>query len=302
VSTFDTVRFSLDGSGHWTDSHDLPEGWSNTDALFIEGNEVRRSRIRQHDATGLRIGGPPEGALWVEASLPRLVHPVNGILLKPDELPSAVASLKALVKQAAETSTLGDLTRCDLALNFLIEPSLAIRSLRGISHPRIRRAGKEFFDSGLDWPGHKVHARLYDKGLEQNGVRGGPMRLEFQLRGKSALPAVWNGTSLDASIAHQSYRRLALGFQPRPLAAPTSVIEFLAWLHESGVEIDGVRPLEVFIAMKACPRYRRRLRAKVLRAKAGQFVLDLDSLLPVEGFPDFHDCLPVSTTALAMAA
>jgi hypothetical protein len=236
----------------------------------------------------------------VETSLPRLLHPSNGILLKPSEMPASVSRLRNLLALAAPDAALGQMTRADLVLHFRMDPDDAIQAFRGIPHPKVRRAAREFFGTGLEWPGDHVHIRFYDKLREMEQRRGDIMRLEFQLRGRKQLPAIWDGSAFDMVTAHLFYRRLALGFEPRSLSRPSDLVGFLAWLERNAGTVKGQRPLDVYLAMKK-PEYGRQLRASVRRASVPELVLDFRELLEPDSLPDFIDCYPTPKPVLQVA-
>jgi hypothetical protein len=295
MSTLDTVRFDLKPAA-WTGK--LPPGWKDIRGTRSELHGTEKTdtgyRMLQHQTTGLRVGGSPSDALWLETSMPRLVHPSNGILLRPGQVPLAVERCRELLDAAAPASSLEEMTRADLALHFREHPDNVIQALRGLKHPKVRRAAREFFGTGLEWPGANVHARFYDKRMEQDRRPGDVMRLEFQVRGRKHLPAIWNGRDFDMATAHRSYRRLALGFQPRPLTRPADLAGFLAWLDRSNVLVRDERPAEVFLSMKSSVRYRQHLRAQMRRAIVPEFVLDFTRLIPETGSPEWIDCPPDS--------
>jgi hypothetical protein len=247
----------------------------------------------QEPASGLRIGGDHAAPAWLEVSLPRVVHPSNGYLLRPEQTPAAVAAVRDMLATVAPGATLGDPTRLDLVAHLPIYPPDAIDSFRDLPHPKVRRRSREFFGSGLEWPGDGVHVRLYDKSLEQNGVRGDVTRLEFQLRRRKYLPSCWDGVNFDSLGLHHCYRRLALAFEPRRLVRPRGVSELLAWLTLEGVVVNGQRPLDAYLAGRS-ERQRRRILRAIQAAQVRYVALELDAMLPLGTWPEWIDVPPVT--------
>ena len=294
MSTLDTVRFDL-FPAPW--GNEVPRGWRDLQGGRREtrGAEITATayRILQHEESGLRVGGTPSEPEWLEVSLPRLLHETNGILLKPEEVPAAVERMRGLLADVVPATALSDLTRADLVNHFRFRPEDVIQAMRGLPHPKVRTKGREFFGTGLEWPGSKVHIRFYDKRAEQDGVPGDIMRLEFQLRGRKHLPAIWDGASFDCATLHGYYRRLVLQFEPRKLARPSDLAGFLAWLDRSGILVEEQRPLEVYLSLKSNAKYRQRLSAKVRAALVPELVLDFNRLLPAGGWPVWIDFEPL---------
>lgn len=293
----DTVRFAFDGPVDWT--KDVLDGpWrevATAQVRVVCGDiEESSSRLFQHEPSGLRVGGGGAAATWCEVSLPRMIYGDNGIVLKPEDCAASWGRLKALVATAAPGSQFKRLTRIDLVHQFKADPREWIAMLRDIPHPKIRRKCKEWFDSGLTWPGSRVFINLYDKLLEKTGrLQGDIARLEFQIRGRDIPAGLWSAADgFNFSACYQAYRELCLGFVPRPLPAPTGLTQFLSWLDSSAVTIGGVRPLEVWLASKS-RRSRYRIKAAVRRSVCPEKRIRFAELLPADHYPEWTDCLVV---------
>jgi hypothetical protein len=142
--------------------------------------------------------------------------------------------------------------------------------------------------------------RFYDKGAEMNSAPSDYMRLEFQLRAKALAkaPCLWDGKTLIAENARTHYRDLALGFEPKPVANPSSLLHFLALLHREQVQVLGQSAVEVYLATGKNEKYRRRVRAQIQGIEVPDFILYLPELLPIDAWPTFHDCLPLEAAEL----
>lgn len=287
----DTVRFSI-GPTDWS-KEILPAGWVEDAASKMRticgDYEASGSRLCKHEPSGLRVGGSAEAAEWLEVSLPRLVYLHNGILLRPEDLPTAYAELKKLLTIAAPAASLKRLLRLDLVCQFAADIREWIPMLRNVQHPRVRRKAKEWFDSGLTWPGQYHHVNLYDKNLEKFKTPGNVARLEFQLKGRAIPEGLWTSEGFDFHACYGHYRKLCMGFAPVPLPAPSNLIEFLAWLDRSGCVVDGMRPVERFLASKSRAqqfKLRRALRSASYEVKR----IDWAELLPASSFPAWVDC------------
>lgn len=287
----DTVRFSV-GPEDWS-KEILPSGWVEDAAAKIRtvcgDYEESGSRLCKHEASGLRVGGSAQAAEWVEVSLPRLVYEHNGLLLRPEDLPKAYATLQKLLTCAAPAASLKRLLRLDLVCQFAADIREWIPMLRNVRHPRVRRKAKEWFDSGLTWPGQYHHVNLYDKSLEKFKRPGNVARLEFQLKGRAIPEGLWTSEGFDFQGCYAHYRKLCMGFEPVPLPVPSNLIEFLAWLDRSGCLVDGVRPVERYLASKSkAQRYKLR---KALQSASYQVKrIDWCELLPASSYPVWVDC------------
>jgi hypothetical protein len=302
MSTFDTVRWDL-AVHPW--GVNVPAGWAErtgTSSTIESGKDQRLNHYKmlQHEQSGLRVGGDAYSARWLEVSLPRLLHGSNGYLLRPDQIPEAITRVQALLAQVAPNASLVELTRADLVVNLFVDRVASIAALRGVRHPRVRGYPKEYFETGLDWVGTRVVVRFYDKGAEMNSAPSDYMRLEFQLRAKALAkaPCLWDGKTLIAENARTHYRELALGFEPKPVANPSSLLHFLALLHREQVQVLGQSAVEVYLATGKNEKYRRRVRAQIQGIEVPDFILYLPELLPIDAWPTFHDCLPLEAAEL----
>lgn len=287
----DTVRFSV-GPVEWS-KEILPTGWVEDAASKMRtvcgDYEASGSRLCKHTSSGLRVGGSAEAAEWVEVSLPRLVYAHNGIVLRPEDLEKAYATLERLLTIAAPAARLNKLLRLDLVCQFQADVRDWIVMLRNSPHPRVRRKSKEWFDSGLTWPGQYVYVNLYDKSLEKFKRPGNVARLEFQLKGRAIADGLWTSAGFNFQACYNHYRTLCLGFEARSLPAPSNLVEFLAWLDRSNVLIEGLRPVDVYLGHKGRSQ-RYNLRKQIRRASYEVKCIDWQSLLPESSFPEWVDC------------
>jgi hypothetical protein len=302
MSTFDTVRFNLEPQ-LWA-SH-FPSDWQQTGGtkeLIDDQGHLRVTRWRrlQHKASAMRVYGDADSARSLEVSLPRLYYGSNGYLLKPSDAPKALGVVRAKLREVSPSASLSELTRADLALHLEVDRIAALASLRGVKHPRVRSYPREFFGSGLEWLGTRLVVRLYDKRLEQDHVPGDTLRLEFQLGTKALAkaPRMFDGKNLLVENARDCFRDLALAFTPKPVTAPTSLVEFLAALQKADVYLQGRPALDVFLGMKKSEKYRARVRKRVQAADVPEFILYLDDLLPLSAWPNLVDLAPLEDLSL----
>jgi hypothetical protein len=208
-----------------------------------------------------------------------------------------------MLSQVSPLASLLELTRADLALHLEVDRIAALASLRGVKHPRVRSYPREFFGTGLEWLGTRLVVRLYDKRAEQDGIPGDTLRLEFQLRTKALAkaPRLFDGENLLAENARDCFRGLALAFTPKPVASPTSLVQFLALLQKADVYLQGRPALEVFLGMKRSEKYRAHLRRSVQAADVPEFILYLDDLLPLAAWPKLVDLPPIDVISECVA-
>lgn len=246
-----------------------------------------------HKETGLRVGGSSLTSSWMEVSLPRLFYGSNGYLLRAEHMNPALFSAFDLASEVLVDYIKPEkLTRYDLCHHFVGEAKDYVCSLRGLKHKRVRRVAVEWFESGLEWPGTNVFIRLYDKNEEMNNSPGEIQRLEFQLR-KTALRNIWSlEKGLSPEKCFKQYRDLAGEFASRSVPRIGSVNDFLCWLRTEKVRVNGIDPVERFLASKSrASRYRiekdlNSVRLDFFDAKfTSQLPLSIEDL-------QYIDCIP----------
>lgn len=288
----DTLRVDIEAH----DWKGVPaSGWRSVEAkgakLLLDGSrEEFTSLLYQHEESGLRIGGSVQNPRWVEVSLPKLIHGSNGILLKESECERSTSLLRDLVEQCvvAPNYCVGA-SRIDLVGQFDGKLQEWNSALRRVPHEKVRRPGLEFFNSGLVWPGKYMHARLYDKGLEQTGKPSNVVRLEFQTR-SGVIPknVVGPGARINYSAAYRAYSRFCRGFVPRRVPKITKIAELLAWCELCSFEYNGLTPTESYLAGLK-PRQQRNIRQALSKIRLAYFNIDWDELVPASGSPRFVD-------------
>lgn len=289
----DTVRFSLENVPF--KGLELP-GWEKYVGIRLgDDGESLESVQYKHKETALRIGGQGNLSSWLEVSLPRLFYGSNGILLRPSDIDSATIAAFDLASHVLVDYVRPEkLTRYDLVHHFLGNAKDYVASLRGLRHQRVRKVAVEWFESGLEWPGTNVYIRLYDKLAEMEKRAGEVQRLEFQLR-KKALRAVWDlRKGFDSEKLYQQYRDLCGGFSTRKVPRLGSVSELLCWLRQEKVQINGIDPVERFLASrKKTQRYV--LEKELNTVRLGFFDANFMACLPDRlDQLEFIDCLPTS--------
>jgi hypothetical protein len=284
----DTLRIRLEGRD-WKIG--ASASWK---ASFSTRREIRENEqvesggvLCEHEETGLRVGGPLLPS-WAECSLPKLLFGHNGKLLREEHCEAAMTRLRGLVGEVVKGAEFGEASRLDLTGQFAGELRDWNAGLRRVTHKQVRRTGLEFFDSGLVWPGKYLHARLYDKGLEQSGTPGHVVRLEFQTRAGLIPGGVVTAGKIDYGAAYQAYRRFCKGFSPRSVPRIKKLVDLLVWCEQSGFSRDGMTPTELLLASMSV-RHQRRVRASIAETQLQHFNIDWDRLVPPVGNPAFVD-------------
>lgn len=291
----DTIR-AVFGPCDWKSDFFRPGLWKwvDMDRTEVEGEDLLldSSRRSVQEYRGFRVGGSREAATWAEVSLPRLIWNENGMVIHDQEiLNEAWAEFLGLLGQVCDYRKEElSLSRVDLVWQFKGDCGEWAFLFSGVRHARVRRPQVRY-SRGLVWPGDEVHIRMYDKRLERDKMAGDHLRLEFQLRG-DRVPALMCGDQLDFALAYQTYRQLCLGFSGVASVADIgNQAEFLAWLDQSEVAVEGRRPLEVYLGTVS-ERHARRIRKAVAQANLRKRSVALEDLLPVSGCPEPYNLLP----------
>lgn len=250
----DTVRFLISGEITPSDLH----GWKKTEGSRLDEERGSIEWINlQHDSSGLRVYGVHGLAQNVEVSLPRVIKPHNGYLLRPDEVNQAYMKAIDLVEHVVPGVSIDKLSRYDLVLHFLGYIWDYMDSLRGLKHKRVRRKCCEFFESSIEWPGKDIKIRLYDKLLEMTGTHGEIQRLEFQLRGKALEDVFSPDCGFHVERLYDQYKRLCGGFTARSVPKVTGVGDLLVLLDRNKVKVSGVDLVGRFMhSLSRSSRYR----------------------------------------------
>lgn len=294
----DTVRFKLNPVRFR--GLELP-GWEMYKRIAPgeDGSPVESSWY-QHKETALRIGGPSDQSSWMEVSLPRLFYGSNGYLLRPADMNSAAVAAFDLASDVLVDYVAPEgLSRYDLVHHFTGEARDYVCSLRGLKHKRVRRVAVEWFESGLEWPGTNVYIRLYDKRAEMERKPGDIQRLEFQLR-KKALNAVWSlDKGFDATKCFNQFKDLSAQFSTRSVPRIGSMNELLCWLRSEKVTVNGIDPVERFMATRSRAQ-RYRIEKDLNSVRLEFFDARFTSQLPQDlADLQFIDCLPTEKQAAA---
>lgn len=295
----DTVRFKLFASPFKS----TPFGWEVKEGTWISDidGEVISWKQCQHKETGLRLYGTEGMAQSLEVSLPKVMHGCNGILLRLKEINTAYRAALDLATEAVMRPDPESITRYDLVLHFHGPACDYLASLRGLKHKKVRNRCCEFFGSGLEWPGRYVHIRLYDKKLELEGSPGMVQRLEFQLRG-SSMRDVWSSRSgFDPESCYKQYRDLCDGFASRSVPRFGSVNDLLAFLLKNEVVVNGVDPVERYLACRS-NRQRYRINKDLNSVRLDYFSANFTDNLPEDPtLLTYLDCItePAARAPLA---
>lgn len=269
-----------------------------------------------------------EGTLTkARASLPRLIHGSNGILIKtPDELLKArsafLTCLSFLNNKAREDNF--KITGLDLVLNFPLDPQELLALHRNAKHPMIHRETEEYYNAPVKktWgkPPHVLNSlntvrfhgtrttiQLYDKVREvlkckaHDWPEKSPCtRVEIQLRGAKHIAKQLRIQGrdfvtldqLDFRTCYLAYRRILMGFDENG-AVPTfkpDTVSFLAILekHPETWESIGMRPLDWYRSTVAKRTFREtRRQVGKLQLELGQF--RWADQLPMDHLPSIVD-------------
>ena len=287
----DTVRFTIQSCPF---PELVPAGWQRSRKRYEDDDseDWREKTIFQHTRTDLRIGGSDGYASFIEVSLPKLVYPTNGFLLRAHEVNMAYLAALDLVFEVLDFCVIEKLTRYDLVHHFRGLASDFIASLYGLKHRAVRNKCVAFFDTGIEWPGSQTRIRLYDKRAEQEKAIGLIQRLEFQLR-KKALRQVWSAEQgFDCESLYQHYKDLCGGFARRRVPRMGSLAEVLCWLKENNVVVNGIDPVERVLSSKGRSS-RWRLQKAINGVHLDYFEANFLNWLP-EKYSDleYYDCKP----------
>jgi hypothetical protein len=286
----DTVR--VEYFGKWRGN--TPDGWtvieSRRTTPGLDSVPVMKcGRMMAHNETGFRTGGSLEYASWFEVSLPRLLFPNNGFMIRSQEqLDQATAKAMELAETVSEPLLNGTNPRCcrlDLVGQFLVEPKDMLTAHRETMHPRIRGRKSYYEGESLHFVGKERHCRIYDKVKEMQGKPGHVTRVEWQLRGDALrhdlnrdLVALRN---LNAEECYGAYRRLCLEFQPKSLPVDSTIYDILAVGVREGTTIAGI-PLIDYWAQGKHHKTVRRVKGEIAKRRVETFKVNWVELLPEE--------------------
>lgn len=290
----DTIRAGF--FGEWRPSaHD---GWDVRVTRRIKGDGEAAwegvERLMVHRDSGMRVGGTEEFSLWLEVSLPRMIHGTNAMMIRDQgQLDEAIERLLAAAREVSVplSAVMGAaLSRVDLCAQFRFPPDLMILAHREAVHPCFRRRPDHYRGGSLRFVGSERVCKFYDKLHEMSRQPGDVVRVEWELRSRALArdfgrePVVLGGLRIDD--CYQTFRRLCLAFEPAPPpAARPSVADMLTVGIRDGVELGGI-PIFDFWARGRAPRTVRRMRLEVARRCPAVFSVDWRALLP-ERLQDF---------------
>jgi hypothetical protein len=240
-------------------------------------------------ASGYHAYGNGDEVKYHRASLPRLLHGNNGMLIKSQAELNAGRDL--LQQKACEicNATFGNLhfTRVDLVWQFRGDTAGFILAHRNARHPRIRR-GASFYESrSMAFKGSQMRISIYDKSREKFKHDGDIVRVEVQLKGRVLKELLGNGdrvTKLDFNTCYQAYRRILLGFIPSPVTNVSTVAEFLSIAEREGWQSGGVPAFDLY-TRELSPRQIRRIQKDMASCRPAVHKIDWSELLPADGPP-----------------
>ena len=281
-------------------------------------------RIYEHGPTGARISGfRDDGIRFVEASLPRVLHGHNGILIRTQkEIDDAVDRLTGLCREISPAFVwrIRSVNHVELAWHFHGAPNEWVSFYSRLKHPRIERFPiiwrEEFVPAcihcppcsflrqdvvsvssslnAVTWKGVKLQIRLYDK-TAQMGVAGllpSVMRLEFRVSEYLATGLTNSGASLSFEKGYVRYRELAAEFRSfrRTRSVSDGPLDFLLSLRAGGVIPDhDWAAFEAAQSRSTRTRYQQRQKELV---EVWENIPGIISRLPTEGPPPAPDVAP----------
>jgi len=296
----DTVRVSL--KGKYRRKH-LPLDWLPRKRSHIVEPEEGESyevgtAIVQHHPTGLRLIGDSKYCSAVEVSLPRLIFPTNGHLIKTaEELNRARARIIEIASEICDLDPTQEnrVYRLDLVLNLPISPVTLFRVYRHFTPKRLHVDPIVYPGSGLFWKGSMLKCRLYDKHLHITRKPGNVARLEWELLPRFMqmnCPEHLDFQKLDLEKCYATYRSLSLGFKPKKILSKSLIPDLLALAEREDFRPNGISFWDHFANSRHPKRVKQMMRQVIGRHLAFEDI-DLEKLLP----PQFKDAPKVEVTA-----
>jgi hypothetical protein len=140
----------------------------------------------------------------------------------------------------------------------------------------------------VNWEGSEFRARLYDKGKQLRIDSEKVIRLEFQMRG-TRLKDIFkiNGLRLRPITFEHCYhvfRKLALGFSPRPIPKISGKAHEIAIGLKQGWNVNGLDYFDFRMQGKCAGRVRE-MRKQVAALRFEYWNIDWEELLPVDNVP-----------------
>ncbi len=247
--------------------------------------------------TGLAVWGSPQNGFSIEHSLPQLIFPTNGRLLKSQaELDGAVGVMDAFLAKVLSPPRTAEFTRVDLCWQIAGDIAHFIASLRGCRHPLINGV-PGFAENESIWFGKRnatMRGCIYDKMRELSGKPGNVIRIEWRLR-KRRLREELTGslapvTHLIFDACRRSFRRLTVALSPNPAAliqqGSGALADFIALGEMRGWKDNGRSCLEIWSQHYGSPQAAARFRQKVKAAKVRFGGVNFHELLPESHMPD----------------
>jgi hypothetical protein len=295
----DTVRIKTNRLFHPDITDCLPDNWKSTDILSKsvneDGGKWASNKVRlEEKTTSLRIGGTRFAAEWIEASLPKLLHGHNGMLIDNQrELDDALNKLYKLVDEVcdpADDAADDTFIRVDLAWQFKGDPEAFKAAHRNCHHRRIRKDAGEYDGQGIYWKGTQLRVRFYDKCLSQLKRPGDVVRVEVQLRGNTLRKAFTGSEHGDLRTlsfwrCYEVFREFVCGFCPAPIPRVPNLAHLLTlgeveeWKTKAGVSQFDIWKIGV------SPRHVSRMRRDMASLRPKVHHIDWETLLPVHELP-----------------
>jgi hypothetical protein len=200
----------------------------------------KNSTIVSHTGYGIRVETDGHQVFTVQASLPRVLHGRNSMLIKTDaEMKEAVEKLDVLVRQIAiQLSAERKFSRVDLVWQFHGDIRVFILAHRATRHPEIRREPLIYPGETIAWEGKEARYSIYDKRKQMFKKQGTVIRAELQLHGAKLNRLLGNQNQrvehLDFDLCYRAYRRFLCKFNPVPVAKCPTIASLLAYTMKSG--------------------------------------------------------------------
>lgn len=282
----------------------LPTSWRRS----ISDNQVpnpsgigfipQRSFSYDDPETGYHGHGHGDEIRYHRASLPRLLHGSNAMLIKSQA--ELDAALDLFQQKAGEicnaTFTTFHFTRVDLVWQFRGDTADFILAHRHAHHPRIHRDPTFYETRSMALKGSEMRIAIYDKMRERFNRNGNVVRVEVQLKGRRLMEELGNGnkvTKIDFYQCYQTYRRILLGFEPSPITRVNNIAEFLTVGEREGWSSDGIPAFDLY-TKNLCRKQVRRLQRDMAICRPEVFKMNWAQLLPADATPPALDLVEIS--------
>ncbi len=249
--------------------------------------------IRLNNTSPVRISVNENRLVWVEVSLPKLLHGHNGRTLEnQDQLTTVLKNMSTDLNTIAATPEIAawQVWRADIAWNFNLIAAPLILAHAALRVPGIRR-GADLFDGGqgVSWRDAKSRfmVKLYDKARKMH-IPGSILRAEISLRGRQLARHLDAGEIQNFTTIYRVYRSIMASLPP--IQKPAQAAN---WQSAIGAEPLKTRQrILARLAHKPKGTYRRYRRMVEAAAAKPLESFSWANILPVDAPPPPVNCEP----------